>query len=543
MPDYKRRRGIKKLMYEVWIKMQSYFANSMDEYLTSLGEHISISLFSLLVAALIGIPLGYLCIRYGRSKRWIVGIFQVLRIIPSLAVLILLIPIMGTGVRPAVTALVLLAVPSILMNTADGFEAVPEFMLETAAGMGMTKRQIFWKVKVPLAVPSILTGTRTAMIEIIASATIAAKIGAGGLGGIIFTGLGLNRTDLLLVGGVSVAMLSILTGVIFNLLEKIFMRYKYTGKGEKRNMKTRMKRAAAACLCMLMLVSLTACGGNKDTKSNDKAGDAKSAAIRVGSKDFTEGMIVSEIYALALEDAGYKVDRIFDIAGSVIHTSIVNDEIDLYPEYTGTGLLSILGMDLITDPQEVYDTVKDEYEKQFQLTWLDYSQANDGQGLVIRADLAKDLGISTISDLQKHASELRFASQGEFNEREDGIPALEKAYGKFDWKSSKVYDGGLKYEVLSNDEADVTPAYTTEGQLADKDKFTLLEDDKHVWPPYNLAPVVRDNVLEANPDIADILNGISAKMDTESITALNARVDVDKEEYEDVAAEYYESIK
>lgn len=106
-----------------------------------------------------------------------------------------------------------------------------------------------------------------------------------------------------------------------------------------------------------------------------------------------------------------------------------------------------------------------------------------------------------------------------------------------------MYDGGLKYEVLSNDEADVTPAYTTEGQLANKDKFTLLEDDKNVWPPYNLAPVVRDNILEANPDIADILNGISAKMDTESVTALNAKVDVDKEDYEDVAQDYYESIQ
>ena len=215
----------------------------------------------------------------------------------------------------------------------------------------------------------------------------------------------------------------------------------------------------------------------------------------------------------------------------------------MYPEYTGTALLSILGMDVITDPQEVYDTVKEEYEKQFQLTWLDYSQANDGQGLAIRTSVAEKLGIKTISDLQKHASELRFASQGEFDEREDGIPALEKAYGKMDWKSSKVYDNGLKYEVLSNDEADVTPVYTTEGQLADKEKFTLLEDDKNVWPPYNLGPVIHDSVLEAHPDIADVLNKISAAMDTESLTALNARVDMDKEEIEDVALEYYESIK
>ena len=251
--------------------------------------------------------------------------------------------------------------------------------------------------------------------------------------------------------------------------------------------------------------------------------------IRVGSKDFTENEIVAELYALALEDAGYDVDRIFDIAGSVIHTSIVNDEIDLYPEYTGTGLISILQLDPITDPQEVYDTVKEAYEDQFGLTWLDYAEANDGQGLFISKAASDEYGITTISDLQKNAENLRFASQGEFDEREDGLPGLEKVYGPFNWKSSKIYDNGLKYNVVENDEADVAPAYTTEGQQA--------------WPPYNLAPVVRDSVLEENPDIPEILGRIDAALDTETITALNAQVDVDKEEYEDVAASFYESLQ
>lgn len=249
------------------------------------------------------------------------------------------------------------------------------------------------------------------------------------------------------------------------------------------------------------------------------------------------------MYALALEDAGYKVERVFNIAGSVIHTSLINNEIDLYPEYTGTGLLTILKKPLMTDPEEVYNTVKDEYKQQFQVTWLDYSKANDGAGLVVRTAVSKELGITTISDLQKHASELRFASQGEVDQREDGIPALEKIYGPLKWKSSKVYDNSLKYEVLSNDEADVAPGYTTEGMLVNTDKFTLLEDDKQVWPPYNLAPVVRDEVLNAQPDIAEKINKVSAALDTATITALNAKVDVDKEEYEDVAKEFYDSIK
>ncbi len=294
-----------------------------------------------------------------------------------------------------------------------------------------------------------------------------------------------------------------------------------------------MKKAGMALLAGILGAGVLAgCGSSGDS---DKL-------IRIASKDLTENEIVTEIYALALEDAGYKVERKFNISSSVIHASITSDEIDIYPEYTGTGLLTVLGMDPLTDEQEVYDTVKEAYDKQYQLTWLEYSAANDGQGLAIRTEAAEKYGISTISDLQQHAGELRFASQGEFDERSDGIPALEAVYGPFEWKSSNIYSNALKYQVLENDEADVAPVYTTEGRLVEE-QFTLLEDDKHVWPPYNLAPVVRNDVLEEHPDIADILNKISAEFTTENITGLNAKVEIDKEEYADVAREFYESIK
>lgn len=303
-------------------------------------------------------------------------------------------------------------------------------------------------------------------------------------------------------------------------------------------MKKIIKQFIMTAMATVLVLSMTACG-SKSSGNNS----SKNTTIRVGTKDFTENLIVGELYTLALEDAGYKVEPVPSIADSVIHTSLVNNKIDLYPEYTGTGLLTILKMNLLTNPDEVYKAVKDGYEKQFKITWLNYSKANDGQGLVIRTDIAKKLGITTISDLQKHAGEIRFASQGEFDQRDDGIPALTKVYGEFKWKSSKVYDNGLKYQVLKNNEADAAPAYTTEGQLVNTKEYTLLEDDKHVWPPYNLAPVIRDNVLKAHPDIADILNKISAKLDTKTVTALNAKVDVDKEDYEDVAKDFYKSIK
>lgn len=302
------------------------------------------------------------------------------------------------------------------------------------------------------------------------------------------------------------------------------------------------KKVISGALLVVILVAIV--GGIWAWRNNHSSeAQQSSTTIRVGSKDFTENLVIAEIYALALEDNGYTVERVSNISSSLIHNSIVNDEIDLYPEYTGTGLLSVLGEGMETDPEKVYKTVKKEYEEQFNLTWLDYASANDSQGLVIRTEVANSLNIKTISDLQAHASELRFASQGEFDEREDGLPGLEKTYGTFNWQSSKVYDNSLKYSVLENDEADVTPAYTTEGQLVNTDEFTLLEDDKQFWPPYNLAPVVRDNILDDNPDIKTILNNISAKLDTETVTELNAKVDVDGQEYTDVAKEYYDSIK
>ncbi len=301
-------------------------------------------------------------------------------------------------------------------------------------------------------------------------------------------------------------------------------------------MKTIFVKKTFALLLILVIVAAFA-----GFTSVVRAQDAESV-VRIGSKDFTENYILAEIYALALEKAGIEVQREFGLASSLVHTALVNDEIDLYPEYTGTGLLAVLQLPLETDPQKVYDTVKAEYEKQFDLVWLDYASGNDGQGLVITTKAAEEYGIRTISDLQKNADKLRFASQGEFDLREDGIPGLEKVYGKFNWLSSKVYDNSLKYEVLKNDQADVAPAYTTEGQLTDP-QFTLLEDDKYVWPPYNIAPVIRKSVLDATPEIAEVLNAINAKIDTPTITGLNAKVDIDKEEYEDVAAEFFASIQ
>lgn len=302
----------------------------------------------------------------------------------------------------------------------------------------------------------------------------------------------------------------------------------------KRN--NRSKFYSAIALILVFCFAVVGC-----TPSSAQA-DGGKGTIRMGSKDFTESIVLAEVYALALEDAGYKVERTFNIASAVAHTSLVNDEIDVYPEYTGTGLIAVLGHDPVTDPAEVYRIVSEEYLSKFNLVWLEPTAANDGQGIVITTEAAERYGIKTLSDLQANASNIRFASQGEFDLREDGLPGLEAVYGPFEFASIQVFSNALKYDVLQNGEADAAPAYTTEGQLT-QPQFTLLEDDKQAWPPYHITPVMRKSVYDANPEAVEVLNAVGKTLDTPTVTALNAKVDVDKREYDDVAKEYYDSIR
>jgi osmoprotectant transport system substrate-binding protein len=298
-----------------------------------------------------------------------------------------------------------------------------------------------------------------------------------------------------------------------------------------------MKRTGNIFIVVMMLLALggfASAGARKDGAQTQK--------VRIGSKDFTESLLLAEIYALALENAGIPVERVFDLASSVVHTTIVSNSIDLYPEYTGTGLLAVLKLSKISDPDEVYRVVKEEYKKQFDIVWLNYAKANDSQGIVISKQAADTYGIRTISDLQQNAPNLRFASRGSFYEREDALPGLAKVYGPFAWKSTSEIADSLKWQLILSGEADASSVSTTEGQLADP-AFVLVIDDKAVWPPYNIAPVIRQNVLDAYPRIAEILNAVNAKIDTPTITALNAEVDVKKREYEEVAKEFWLSIK
>lgn len=194
----------------MWTRLVDYLAHNSHQYLTYLWEHIWISLLALGIALILGTYLGYLAYQRPKLRQAITGLSGGLRVIPSLGVLFFLIPLIGVGQVPALIALVLLGLPPIILQTLVGLVQVPESLKEVGKGLGMTDRQVLLKVAFPLALPHLLTGLKLALVEIIASASLATYIGAGGLGTLIFTGLGLYRYDLLLLGGGSVALLSLI---------------------------------------------------------------------------------------------------------------------------------------------------------------------------------------------------------------------------------------------------------------------------------------------------------------------------------------------
>jgi osmoprotectant transport system substrate-binding protein len=284
-------------------------------------------------------------------------------------------------------------------------------------------------------------------------------------------------------------------------------------------------------IALLTALTVVACAGGGNNATNN-------GAIVVGSKDFTEQFIIGEMYALALENAGLPVERKLNLGGTpVAQAALESGEIDLYPEYTGTGLLTVLKMPAISDRQEVYQKVADGYQEQFNLVWLEPSPMNNTQALAMRRERAEELGISTISDMATQASELVMIGPPEFQEREDGLPGIQAAYGNFELQEYKAVDPGLRYQGLVDGEADVVVAFGTDGEMSAFD-LVLLEDDRQLFPPYQVAPVVRQDTLDSYPAIADTLNALSPLLTDETMQRLNYEVSGNQREPAEVAREF-----
>jgi osmoprotectant transport system substrate-binding protein len=313
---------------------------------------------------------------------------------------------------------------------------------------------------------------------------------------------------------------------------------------------------------LVMLALITSCGTNsagtttspvpspEDTAASPAPSPEDTAAspaptngnpITIGSKDFAEQYILSNMYRLLLEHNGMTVEDVVILPNeAAAQEAITSGEIDLYPEYAATALQAILGEELPDPPDrdEIYNQVKEAYEEQFDLIWLERSPFENNQALAMTRERAEELGITTYSDLSEQANELVLGGPAEFFARPDGLEGLQEAYGGFEFRETRQLSPALRYPALQDGTIDVVVAFSTDGEISGLD-LQLLEDDQQFYPPYQVAPVVRQDVLEANPQIADTLNELAPLLDEETMSGLNWQVTgPDQREPEDVAQDF-----
>jgi osmoprotectant transport system substrate-binding protein len=314
--------------------------------------------------------------------------------------------------------------------------------------------------------------------------------------------------------------------------------------GEKVKNKTMLIRAVTALLVTALLAVTAACGGGAGGGAG--GGDSGGPKVSVGSKKFTEQILLGEMYAQAFEDEGYDVTRKLNLGSEqVMDKSLQDGTIDMYPEYTGTAYVAILKKPPESYPKtakETYEQVAEFYKnrKDTPMQMLPPAPFENNYGIVMLTKEANKLGIDTLEDLAAKSDQLVFSSYSEFQNRSDGYPNMQESYPKLDFKDIKIVnDLGIRYKALAEGEADVGIGFTTDGQLASPE-LKVIEDTKNIWPKYYPAPVVTQEFLDKNPDAKKIINEVSSSLDAQKMRELNGAVDLEQEDYEDVARKHLE---
>ncbi len=323
-----------------------------------------------------------------------------------------------------------------------------------------------------------------------------------------------------------------------------------TTKEEKRvKSKSILTRAITALLVAALVSVLAACGGGGggggDSSSGVSEDLGKGKSVTVSSKKFTEQVVLGELYAQALADKGWKVEKKLDLGSEqIMDKSLRDGSIDIYPEYTGTAFIAILKRDPEDAPNsadKTYEIVSNYYEnrKDTPMKMLKSVNYDNNYGIVMKTAKAEELGIKTLEDLAQESDQLIFSSYSEFQNRSDGFPNMQKNYNDgFDFKDIKIInDLGIRYNALAEDEADVGIGFTTDGQLASP-KLRVIEDTKKIWPIYHVAPVTTQKFLKENPKAEQVLNEVTSSLTASKMRELNGSVDLEQEDPEDVAQQY-----
>lgn len=503
----------------------TYLLTKLPDLSEKFFQQIYLVALAMLLALLLGIPAGIWAARTHRIKNFILASTNVLQTIPSLALLAFLLPFLGIGVKPAIVALSLYALLPIVRNTVTGIENVSTEVIEAADGLGFTRWQKLWMVELPLALPTIISGIRIATAMCVGIATLAAFIGAGGLGDFIFQGIALNDNRLVLLGAIPAALLALildyLIGKIENALNKRRARIKWN---------TNLKIFGGLIVSIAIIIFLSTYFFYFHSNSKN--------TIRIATKNFTEQYILGYLMADMIEDrTNLKVEKRFNLGPTdICHAAMVKGDIDIYPEYTGTAYITVLKQNNLQHPEQIYPQVKNAYLQKFNILWLEPFGFNDTQAIAVREDFAENYHLQTISDLTPIAKNLTFGAPAEFIERADAFPGLKKVYG-LQFGDIRQMDPGLMYQAIQNKNVDVIMAFSTDGRV-NAYHLKILTDDKHLFPPYYAAPLIRAEVLHAHPEILSALQPLTGLLDDKTMQQLNYQVDVEKKSPEDVARNF-----
>ncbi|MHC5216538.1 ABC transporter permease/substrate-binding protein [Enterococcus sp. LJL128] len=489
------------------------FVSRKDQYLQSLLEHIQLSLLSLLIAILIAIPLAILLTKYKKIAEVILQVTGIFQTIPSLALLGLLIPLIGIGTPPAIIALVIYALFPVLQNTYTGLTEIDPSLEEAAEAFGMTKKEKLIKFELQLALPYIVSGIRTAAVMIIGTATLAALIGAGGLGTFILLGIDRNNVSLILIGAISSAVLAVLFNYGIHLLEK-----------------SSVKRIVGSFVLLFALL------GGSFIYSN--AGGQQQTITIAGKLGAEPDIIINMYKELIEENSDVHVELKPNFGKTTfLYNALKSGEIDIYPEFTGTVLETFLPENTNTsnDPKKVYTYAKEEIAKQDKLAYLAPMKYQNTYAVAVKRSFAEENGLKTIEDLKKVSGQLKAGFTLEFIDREDGYKGLQSVYGLT--MEVQSMEPSLRYQAINNGDVNIVDAYSTDSELKQYDLVTL-EDNKQLFPPYQGAPLLREETLKEYPELEEWLSPLTDKITEEEMSEMNYQVNVEGHDPQKVAHDY-----
>jgi osmoprotectant transport system permease protein len=500
-----------------------------SEIILHSGEHLILVVIAMTIAISIGLPVGIFITRQPQLAAPILGLANTIQTIPSLAIFGFLISVPflgGIGKVPAIVALTLYALLPIIRNTYIGINSINSAIKEAGIGMGMTDQQLLLQVEIPLALPVILAGVRVATVISVGIATIAAAVGGGGLGVFIFRGISTVNNELILAGAVPAAVIALSADFGLGLLEKNLTK-QIANKG-----KFNQQIGIVLGIITLIIAGLIA--------FNYQQAPAK---IIIGSKNFTEQVILGELLAQHIENhTKLKVDRRFNLGGTFIaHEAVKAGKIAGYVEYTGTSFTTILKEKPISDPESVYKKVKEYYDQNLKLAVMKPLGFENTFAMIIREEDAKKWQIKSLSEIGKYTPQIKAGFGYEFLERADGYPGLSKTYG-LKFANIKQMELGLMYQALKEKQVDFIAASSTDG-LIPVLNLVILEDDKKYFPPYQAIPIFNQEILQKYPELTDTINQLGGKISTTAIQKMNYQVDNQSQPVGKVVSEWLKSQK